>query len=66
MNKQTKEFLILICKTTIVAIAVSIVMAFFMSGIPALQIIATVVTVVALICGTWFWCLDCEDDDFRG
>ena len=66
MNKQTKEFLIIIGITTIVAVVVSIVMAFFMSGIPVLQIIATVIIIAALIYYTWFWFRDYEDDDFRG
>ena len=66
MDRQTKEFLTIIGITTIVAVVVGMVMAFFMSGIPVLQIIATVIIIAALIYYTWFWFRDYEDDDFRG
>lgn len=66
MKKETKEFLTTTGIISAVVIAAGTVMVFFMSGIPVLQIIATIITIVGLIYGTWFWSHDCEDDDFRG
>lgn len=66
MRKKTKEFLTTTSIISAVVIATGTVMAFLLSGIPVLQIIATVIIIAALIYGTWFWCRDCEDDDFRG
>lgn len=66
MNRKTKEFLAVLIITSIVVIATGIVMAFFMSGIPVLQIIATVVIIAVLVYGMIWYNHDCEDDDFRG
>lgn len=66
MKEETKEFLTTTGIISAVVIAAGTVMTFFMSGIPVLQIIATIITIAVLIYGTWYYSQDCKDDDFRG
>lgn len=66
MKRETKELLTVIGVTSTVVITAGTVMAFFMSGILVLQIIATVIIVATLIYGVKFYSHDCNNDDFRG
>lgn len=66
MKKETKELFTVIGTASAIVITAGTVIAFLMSGIPALQIIAAVASVATIIYGMWFYKHDCDGDDFRG
>lgn len=66
MKKETKELITTIGITSAVVITAGTVIAFLMSGIPVLQIIAAIASVATIIYGMWFYNHDCDGDDFRG
>ena len=66
MKKETKELVITIAITSAVVITAGTVMAFLLSGIPVLQIIAALISITVLIYGIIFYNHDCDGDDFRG